>query len=834
MNAPDSIRLLPAHNAGLYIDRSSLLPGRLDSVAWHLYTPSLAPRCLPFAGVHTEDGTRSLLWVNYDQRAPDGARLERTFQPPDSVPAVRLELEHVVLPEGVSSSGAFHLQILDATGAALLSSTSFTPTTIPGACITPALALTQGRPYRVRVLVRSGATQATFLCGRLRVRPIGASRALYNDFWRLDVHPATIHASNEPMYEQLKAWRNPRHAEMSSFAHYQLLTDASEFDVEYYDTVNRHSGNRSYPSVWVDGEPISPVIPVKWNAATFGTVKVPGARRGVPRTFNVHAGPQMASGVATTANLDAIRGENRGVFPVGVYLPGGAIADVVLPRPRVVVALGDSKGAGAHTSFPGMNSWHFMMTRKGMQLISHAAGGDNLAHLVGATPSLEACRPLARKLVQHRPAEVILQISRNDFANQKMSPANVVAMVGYLADALHEADPSVLVRIMTYTRENTENDVAGVSWDSQRDALGALAASRAPWCEILWGGDWWTLEDAPSHNHADTIHPNDRGQEKMTAGSSGDEFPFSPIHVPNLFTWGHAGGELVGGLSTGTPAGFGSNPPSITISGTSTVVGLLRIEMIQGGTRGGTPAPRFAWSLTDGGTWVEDDVAMPANGVYVLGSTGLTVTFSAGTYNNLHYYRHPLGVGQVVDASGNGRHWPVGVPSNPPRFELDSLGHQPAFSFSSVLHNFRLTGINLPAPYAIFVVGKKNSTNVGAIIGRHGIGSGALLYVNTATTIAFADGQVQRQVTVNPLLAHAYGVIVDGASSALIVDGVSTTVSLNNVTCTGLVLGGDTADNFPWDGVIPEVLVYSSRPSQSAIRAIFRRFRHKYGTPEAA
>ncbi|WP_437299318.1 SGNH/GDSL hydrolase family protein [Sorangium sp. So ce426] len=816
-----------AYPAGLHVDRNSLGPGRLESMAWHVERPHLAPRCLPLAGVDA-DGQRSLIWVNHDQAAPDGAMKERWFAVPSEVPAVRLELDRVSLPSGVGSSGAFQLQILDAAGSSVLLSASFTPTSTPTDCITPSLAVTAGLSYRARVVVRSGATQATFLCGRLRIRPVGATGVLYPDFYRLDVHPALLHGSSEAGYEKLTAWRNPRHLQMSNLAYYALSTDADVLDVEYYDTVNRRNGNRSYPSVWADGEPIDPVLPVAWNSTTFSRVSVPAARSAVPRKIRVYSGPQMAS--PYTASLVAVRGENIGVFPGGIYVPAASNFEVTPPPARVIIAIVDSKGAGAYTAFSGMTSWQLQMQRKGLEFMTHGSGGDGLVHLTGtATPSVAACRALARKILAHRPDEVIVQIGRNDFANQKTTAANVVQFKVDLANAIKEADPRVVVRAMTYTREVTENDVAGTSWDAQRDAEAAAVAALAPWGEVIHADSAWTSEAAAAHNAADTIHPNEKGQEKMTAICAGDAFPFSPIHLPGLFTWVKAGFDLPGGAVTGTPAGFGPSPPALTAAGTSTVTGLLHVEVVLGGPRG---TARFDWSIHGGGVWAENNVLVPSSGVVALGTTGITLTFPSATYSNLHYWRLPLGIGQAVDRSGNSRHWTIQYPGSPAAFEIDGLNHAPAISFSNILQQYRLNGISLAAPYALFAVFKKNSTALGAIIGRTNAGSGALFYNNTATSLAFSDGAVTRQVTgYNPLVAHAVGVIVNGASSAILIDGASTTVSLNNVTVTGLTLGGDSQSSFPHDGTLLEALAVSGVPSASAVRNLFRRFRHDYGTP---
>lgn len=77
-------------------------------------------------------------------------------------------------------------------------------------------------------------------------------------------------------------------------------------------------------------------------------------------------------------------------------------------------------------------------------------------------------------------------------------------------------------------------------------------------------------------------------------------------------------------ISAVTQSGTG---PLITLSGTPTITTTATVQITLGGARG---TAKFAYTL-DGETWVEN-ITVPAGGTYLLSSTGVTVTFPAGTY----------------------------------------------------------------------------------------------------------------------------------------------------------------------------------------------------------
>jgi hypothetical protein len=112
------------------------------------------------------------------------------------------------------------------------------------------------------------------------------------------------------------------------------------------------------------------------------------------------------------------------------------------------------------------------------------------------------------------------------------------------------------------------------------------------------------------------------------------------------------GGQLFGLAAPGLLAA-GTAPPTVTLSGMPTVGSLQIVIMIT--TAGALGAALFHWSKDGGHTWTPPLVPLdpvtgmpvgPDNGIatastFVLGTTGLTANFPAGTYGTDAIYRAP-------------------------------------------------------------------------------------------------------------------------------------------------------------------------------------------------
>jgi hypothetical protein len=412
-------------------------------------------------------------------------------------------------------------------------------------------------------------------------------------------------------------------------------------------------------------------------------------------------------------------------------------------------------------------------------------------------------------------------MGRNDFANQKYTPANVVVQIGNLLDAINAVAPRVLVKLVTFTHEVTETAVAGTTWDAERAAIAALATSRA-WVTVVDAARYWSVAEANSYT-TDTVHPNDAGQERVARGVLGEEYAWSPLQVSSLYLWWEVGPNMTGGPMSAVTSS-GTSPPVVTLSGTAVLACTLRIEVKTAGALG---TSRFRWSIDDGRSWVQSNVPTAAS--VLLSPLGVTVNFAVGVYPNNAVYTANVHVGQVDDRSGNSRHL-VGVTSQFPPYASVGINSKPSLQF--VPTDFmRITGISVPAPHSIYVVGKYTSqASVRALLGRTAAGTNALFYSVTPTTMDWNDGTVQRSVTVDATIAHCYIIITNGASSNIRVDGVDHTVSLTNSTITGLGVGADAVNGLGLDGYVSEVMVFSGVLTADECMALEARSRLKWGT----
>ncbi|WP_437623404.1 SGNH/GDSL hydrolase family protein [Sorangium sp. So ce1151] len=792
---------------------NSLVDGRLDLEHWRLAAPMLAPAVRSIFANAGATGERRFVVVNVDGYCPAGGYLERPFTVPAEVTAVRVELDDVVLPDGVSSSPAFEIQVYDTTGITLLHSTSVTPSGTTTDIATAEIAVTPGAEYRVR-LACNITGQAKWVCGRrLRVRPTATSRGLWRNFVRIDA-AQTLNDNLETGYA------NPRYPLQSPYSHMDLLFSGDELAVEVLDNVGDYISDRGRPSVFVNGNPLDPPLDTNIGGIAHCLVKMPAGSTGM-QAVSIYAGPQAVSG------LPAPVSEPRGSFICAVYVPRYSRVEVLPERQsatgETIVLYGDSKLAGFYSLSPGRDSLAQQLRRAGHRVICQTIGGDALYSTTGATLSAAACTQLARKLVKKNPTQVILGIGRNDIKANLFSAADLLTQLGYLADEIHKADGDVQVKFMSFSHETAGTEETAL--DTVRAGMKTLAAARTPWCSFLDAAALWSVAEANSYT-TDQVHPNDEGQRRKAQLILGAGSPWSMMQLTNLFAWWEPGPGMTGGPMSAVTASTSPVPPTVTLSGTAVMAGHLRIEVKTAGTLGNS---RFRWTFYNGGrSWVQQDV--PTAATVELKPLGITVNFAAGSYPNNAVYTADVHVGQVPDLSGNGRHL-VGNNNQFPPFLLNGIGGKPCLNFVPTDY-MRLTGFNLVAPYAIFVVAKYDTqASVRALLGKTAAGTGMLFYSATATTMAVNDGTVQRSVTVTATDPHCYGIIVNGASSQIRIDGVSTTVSLSNNPLTGLGVGADGIDGFGLAGQVGMVVVVAGLPSEDECDAIEARARLRWLTP---
>lgn len=786
-------------------DENSLIPGRLDRPCWRVMRPTMAPSVRALAAVSSR-GVRELVAVNNGLCARGGALL-RPVTIPAGVSTVRLVLEEVALPAGISDTAPFTLELRDATGSTVVVTTTYDPTATSTDVATDAAAVSAGTEYLVR-LACNETGQSRFVCRRIRLEPVTVTDTRWLRFLRIDVAEESIQDSVESGY------RNPRYINQNQFAHIDILTDANEIVVEAYDTVNDYLTNRGRFGVFVDGYPLASIV-TDYGRTNHEIVAIPSAGRRI-KHVSAWAGPQVTTGLTTPAV------DNRGTFICAVYVPQSSYTDL-LPESapaagRTVAMLVDSKGSGFYSSNPGIDSLVPMLRRAGIRVVSIGGGGNALGYEIGSTFTLDACLPLARRLLRKRPDEVILQIGRNDFANNIMSEANLMTQLGNLADAIHQIDPRVLVTFMTWTREVTETSKGGVAWDTARDHIKGLVTSRSGWSRVLDAGEYWTSTDVSSYVSSDTVHINDEGQAKKARGIIAVDHPFSMLQLSNLFALHDVDYGIPGG-SPGTVVPAGTNPPTVTLSGTSSVTGVLVIEVKVAGARG---ISKFRWGI-DGLGWANGDLITTAASVLL--PIGITVNFSTGTsYPNNAVYTAPLQISSLPDISGNGNH-ATALSTQYAMFEKSAIGGKPAALFdpTSPADRYTVSGFTpLTAPYTIFAIAQIGTAGTRGIVARTASDSGFLMHSRSdGTALTVTDGTFTVNATATMTNANLFIVRVNGASSSIRVNGTQTSVTLNNATLNGYTIGRDgVSSSFSFDKWIRRVGVCASAISDGECRAL--------------
>lgn len=154
----------------------------------------------------------------------------------------------------------------------------------------------------------------------------------------------------------------------------------------------------------------------------------------------------------------------------------------------------------------------------------------------------------------------------------------------------------------------------------------------------------------------------------------------------------------------------GTSPPVATVSGTPVGTPAVRVEITTGGT---LPSAVCRYSTDDGATYTSG-VAI-SSGSVVIGSSGYTVAFPAGTYTNDNVYQGVLST--LTDSSGNGFNASTSSAGVCPIYESLAFGGQPSMKFDGVDDFMSANGAasfasGADTPMTVIVAGQKYTTGV--------------------------------------------------------------------------------------------------------------------------
>jgi len=812
-------------DAGIVADphksTSSLVHGKLDALAWRVYEPTLAPLVRSFyADTAKYPPTRSKLWVNYDSLCPVGGYLERPVMIPAGVTGIQIELDELSQGPG-GATGDVYLELYDATGSVAVASEAFTPGASPADVATAEIAVTAGLEYRVRVVCNTAGVQSTFVCGAIRVRPTTSTDSFWlSTFVRIDVDAACIQDNLETI-----AYDNPRFGRQTAYCHVDIDTDAASVRVEAFNNVGDIlTGTYDDLAVFCDGYALDPVAPTPNGNVSFCTVAIPTS--GSARHLSIYAGIQLLS-TYTTLGVT----ENRGVYLCAVYVPFTGTTRVATGQCETIVLYGDSKFAGGNETYPAITTFAQTLRERGYRVISETVGSKALAYDVGTTLTVAACTPYAMKLARHQPTQVFVGVGRNDFAQfGTFTPANLVTQLGNFIDALHVVAPQAQVKLVTWTSETTETAVSGVAWDTERANIAALSSSRSAWCSVLDAARMWSTAEAATFTQ-DGIHPTEGGYDRLTRIVAAESYPWTPGQIPDLLTWVEGDANIAGDEMTAVTAG-GPAPPAVTLTGTAVRAFHLLIQMWTAGTLG---VATFRWSVDGGRSWVGQPLTTGAD--VVLGSTGITAHFAAGSYGANTYDSDTYISGW--NALGGTSSFIKLNDATRPSFNSVASGNKPGPNFAANAINsaLQISGISVPAPWSFWVVAKL--VNAAAIrtpvhcTAAAGVG-GVMYRDNTRNATYFYDGGGEGGQAVDETALHSHICIGNpsgGAQSNIRIDGVDGLFSPHAVTLTAITLGQRVGTGWPWDGPIMAFAFKSGAFTVDECLALEARARSKWGTP---
>lgn len=197
----------------------------------------------------------------------------------------------------------------------------------------------------------------------------------------------------------------------------------------------------------------------------------------------------------------------------------------------------------------------------------------------------------------------------------------------------------------------------------------------------------------------------------------------------------------------------------------------------------------------------------------------------------------------VRDKSGNGHDVAQGTPANRPgQTTINALN---AGLFASSLGTNLFGGPfapGLPEPYTVFVVNTLTAAaapgyNPGSVGGSQ-LGSQILIQtdVNSRPFLQLNASTILTGAQPQPHTQYLFSAIVDGASSSMRVNGVSTGGVLDVSTLSTVGLGQAHIPNIPGDnsgldGAIGEVLYYTTHLTATQLLAVEAYLKAKWGTP---
>jgi hypothetical protein len=272
----------------------------------------------------------------------------------------------------------------------------------------------------------------------------------------------------------------------------------------------------------------------------------------------------------------------------------------------------------------------------------------------------------------------------------------------------------------------------------------------------------------------------------------------------------------------------GTTPPTVTVAGTpSSLSNSIEIDITAPGTLG---VAVFSWKLNGS---VKQTLQV-TSASFPLSGTGITATFSAGTYAADNVYKSVVTVSTWTDLSGKGNSM----------VQLTTPAEQPSVNVADPTYNGRNTivftnagltsmsnAMNLSQPFTVFCVGECNDSSAADGFCGSSVGSGGILYQTTpaqdyriyAGTNLTSSAAVSSKVAMAGMFSGASSLAYLNMSSSPVASGAAGASPI-----TGYGLGGASGAPAGLTGKIAEVLVYSGALTTANVSSIFKYFASLY------
>jgi lysophospholipase L1-like esterase len=283
----------------------------------------------------------------------------------------------------------------------------------------------------------------------------------------------------------------------------------------------------------------------------------------------------------------------------------------------------------------------------------------------------------------------------------------------------------------------------------------------------------------------------------------------------------------------GTVVATGTTPPTVTLTGSPVGAPLIEADIQSAGALG---TAKFQWKLNG----VIQQAGLVTAATVLLGTTGLTVNFAAGTYAADNVYKSTPTVSAWADQSGRGNNAAQATQAKQLTFNATGgPGGYPYLSNPVGLGTILMTGsfATSVTTCTIFVVSAYVAAVSQVPFATNDINTGAAFYyqnpgmsarVNETTLITTPNTEVALDT-----VFHVHAITADANFVTYYKDGVQRTQIAANgapVAQTIYTIGQwGTSASYPWKGGIAAIAEYSaSLPSFSQQMA---HYRAKYATP---